>query len=232
MNSQQDFMSVQWMCAPGVRTIFGIVFLGILISGCRSYGGYGTEEATYQQILEAHQVFEEELSRKQADLRGLEQAAASAEGLETAAGQFAQLVQGHEAILAEHSILISDLSADSDYRTLHRVFGAIVTQHNTIRSQYEDLIATVAQTQSPQADSVVQVQRPYSLIPPYYRRVSEKQKDLTMNEVLAQARTGAQSISGFATSGADTTTRSSTLNMSTGADSVAAGQEDPERQEP
>lgn len=220
------------MCAPGVRTIFGIVVIGVLIAGCRSYGGYGTEEATYQQILEAHQVFEEELSRKQADLRGLEQAAAGAEGLGTVAGQYAQLVRGHEAILAEHTDMIAELSEDSEYRKLHRVFGAIVSQQNTIRSQYRGLIASISQMQSPQVDSTMQVQRPYSLIPPYYRRVGEKQKDFTMNEVLAQARTGARSVSRYEALGPDTTTGSPTLDVSTNRDSVAAGQEDPERQEP
>lgn len=179
-----------FLSAPGLRIILGILFAGSLFSGCRTYGGHGSEEATYQQILKAHQIFQEDFARKQAELSRLEQAAGEGEVFGTLAAQYAQVVSGHEVVLSDTAHDIAGLSEDSGYRELHRTLGAIISRQNTIKIQYERLLSNAFEAQTP-ADTTIQVQRPYSLIPPYYRRVEAGQRNLSVNDVLARVRAGA-----------------------------------------
>jgi len=184
------------------RSLLAVIVLFATLSGCRSYGGQGSEEAIYQEIQRGHQTFEAKLDRRRAELRTLQQAASGNERLADLAEQYALMVQGHEALLADQGEEIASLSSDSDYRDLNRFFGAMIAMHRTVQLQYDRLLDhshrtflsadTVSSADTVRsADSVSPVKRPYALIPPYFDRVREGQRELTLNDVIAAA--GAQS---------------------------------------
>ncbi len=175
----------------GTRTVLSLIFIMLLVSGCRTYGRYGSEEATYQQILKAHQLFQEDLARRQADLRRLESAAGETEVVGRLAMQYAEIVGGHEAVLESEKNEIADLSPASGYRDLHRTLGAIISGHRTIRIQYQGLLTNALESRVP-PDTTVEVERPYALIPAYYKRIEGRQPALSVNDVLTRIRTGSE----------------------------------------
>lgn len=171
---------------PSAHSLLAVIVLLTALSGCRSYGGQGSEEATYQEIQRGHRAFEEVLVRKRAELRTLQQAASENERLADLAEQYAQMVQGHEALLAVHGEEIANLSPDSDYRDLNHAFGAMIAMHKTVQMQYDRLLDH-AHRSFLSADTASAVKRPYALIPPYFDRVREGQRELTLNDVVAAA---------------------------------------------
>lgn len=189
-------MNSQSAGTQGARFILLVVVAGLFASGCRSYGGQGAEEATYRQMMEANQVFEDELRRAEADLSRLEAAAGESEVLGVLAAQYARIVEGHRVVLAEHAIYIDRLSEDSNYRDLNQTFGAMVSQQRTIRTQYEGVLSNVWQGFAEQ-DTATVGERPYALIPPYYRRVSSEQRGVSVEDVLTEVRSGRMPGPGF-----------------------------------
>lgn len=198
---------------PGIRIFITVLVIGGLTSGCRTYGGYNSESATYEQMQQAHRVFEEELNRARADLAKLQAAAGEQPDLSRTATRYAKVVEGHEVVLAEHADLIAGLSADSDYRDLKRAFGGIVAQQRTIRIQYEGVLNNAFASQ----DTTSIAERPYALIPPYYERIRQDERALTVNELLAGARSGRTSSPGLMSP--------SEMPASSEADSVGAASE-------
>lgn len=167
-----------------------------LLGGCRTYGGYGSEAATYAQIQKANQRFEQDLARAQAELSTLE--SASEPLLQTLADRFARIVEAHEAILDEHKQLAEQLSEGSSYRALHRTYGAIVVEQRVLRAQYQELLEHVYDAFPADTTSVTAVvEQPYALIPPYYARISAAGRSITVNDVLRRVRSGARPEPGF-----------------------------------
>lgn len=172
-----------------VPSIFTVIILLVALSGCRSYGGHGSEEATYAQIQQGHQAFEEVLVRRRADINALRQTVSENQDLADFAEQYALMVQGYEALHEEHGEQIANLSPDSDYRDLNHVFGAMIAMHRTMQMQSERLLHYAHSSFLP-ADTTSSVERPYALIPPYFDRIREGQRELTVNDVIAAARGG------------------------------------------
>ncbi|MEX0821476.1 MAG: hypothetical protein WD021_04960 [Rhodothermales bacterium] len=171
-------------------TVLLIVFL--LVSGCRSYGGYGTEAATYRQIERVLDRFEEDLARARADLRALESAATDHPILEVVAAHYAELVRAHAAALDEHGATAARLSADAGYRTLSRVYGALVGARHLVRGRYQSLLRYVYDAFGEAGmSSAIDEARPYALVPPYYPRIADRGSVLTVNEVVRRVESGA-----------------------------------------
>lgn len=168
------------------HSLLAVIVLLTALSGCRSYGGQGSEEAIYEEMQRGHQVFEKVLDRKRAELRTLQQAASENERLADLAEQYARMVQGHQALLDEYGEEIANLSPDSDYRNLNHAFGAMIAMHRTVKMQYDRLLDH-AHRSFLSADTASAVKRPYALIPPYFDRVREGQRELTLNDVIAAA---------------------------------------------
>lgn len=179
---------------PGspTRLLSIVVMMGAITSlstGCRDYGGHGAEQATYDQIRQLHRVFGEELLRARADLRALEQESAENEDLQELADSYGEIVREHEAYVEEIVREIEGLSPESDYRHLSRVYGAAVSRHRTVQKQYTTLLEQAFRS-SFFADTLVRMDRPYSLIPPYFRRIQNAGEGVSVNDVMAAARSG------------------------------------------
>lgn len=116
-----------------------VLCLGFLVvTGCRTYGNdkYDTGPKTYDAIQTTVRQMDKELSRARADLRRLESAAETAVALQPVAERYRSYVESHEAALDEHREQAERLTADASYRTLHHVYGSIVTDRRLLRRQY------------------------------------------------------------------------------------------------
>lgn len=121
--------------------------LGVLFfTGCRTYGGHGSEEATYRQMQEANRQFADQLERAQADLKTLRQAADANEALQPLAERFAGMIHTHEELLAHHEEIVSSMSAEDSYRALHSAYGTLVTEARLMRKQYNRVVNNVQAT--------------------------------------------------------------------------------------
>lgn len=121
-----------------------LVALGLLIvTGCRTYGGYGVQEKTYEAMQSTVQTFESELERARADLRRLEEAASQRQALASVVTRYEEIISRHESLLARQHQRLERLSAESDPRTLHNAYGATITERRNLRQKYQWAIKEV-----------------------------------------------------------------------------------------
>ncbi|NBC15754.1 MAG: hypothetical protein GVY18_00385 [Bacteroidetes bacterium] len=166
-----------------------VVGLGMLVTGCRTYGGYGTEAETLEQIQQTVDRFADALDRARGNLSLLQDAANDNAAYADAAEKYAEAVAAHEAALAYARDLSEEAAADpGDYRLLSRAYGAIVTDLRLAGDRYTRITDVLQQTlQTPEAlpggmtlaqrwvRAVPLVSR-YQVRPPYYERVDYAQQ--------------------------------------------------------
>lgn len=118
---------------------------GLLLTGCRTYGneGYDSQTKAYDAIQNTVQQLEQDLGRAQSDLRQLESAADTVESLMPLAERYRSLVMSHEATLDSYQMDANRLSGESSYRTLHRTYGALITDRRLLQRQYARTIQSV-----------------------------------------------------------------------------------------
>jgi hypothetical protein len=158
----------------------------LLLVGCRTYGdeGYDSGPKTYRAIQETVQQFEQDLGRAESDLRRLESAAERADTLEALATRYRTLVEGHRATLQQHEGQAERLTDGSAYRTLHRIYGAMVTDRRLLQRQYQrttrKVWATVRDTTVPRAPK--RRKSDYSITPVQYPTMDRP--EISMAEAL------------------------------------------------
>jgi outer membrane murein-binding lipoprotein Lpp len=157
----------------------------LLLSGCRTYGGYDTKPKTYAAMQKAVHSFEADLKRTRTDLQALEQAATEADTLQSLAEEFQSLVDEHNSLLETQRDRVERLGPDATYRNLHRAYGATVTEQRLMRQKYQRVIrtvhATVQDTVAHEASS--ETDRQYTIRPIGFPS-SEDGKPLSMEEAL------------------------------------------------
>jgi hypothetical protein len=164
----------------------------VLFTGCRTYGNeqYDNAPKMYSAMQEAVQQFDDALNRANVDLRKLEEAAERTDTLSALADRFRGVVAKHDSMLARQRAQVDKLSGDSNYRALHRVYGAIVTDQRLITLRYRRTIqqvrAAVQPSASDQSESLAEAGRSYSIRP--VGSPSDREEDpLTMDEALRAA---------------------------------------------
>lgn len=172
------------------RSSFPVAVLlagALLLVGCRTYGdaGYQSEQKTYDAIQQTVQQIEQDLGRAQSDLRRLESAAESTDTLRALAERYRSLIASHEAVLAQHREQADRLTGESAYRTLHRIYGAMITDRRLLQRQYErttrKVWATVRGTSIPRAPT--QLPSSYMITPVRFPR-TDGPTAITMTEAL------------------------------------------------
>lgn len=179
------------------RLLCGLALV-VLLAGCRTYGRYGTEAETYDQIQRANELFARELERARADLELLQQAASSNSMLTPYAERYAAIVARHQAFLEQHRALAGTLAEhQGNYRVLHQGYGSILSEQNVVQDQYTNLLVRLKRTATMQAETVP-VEGRYQVAPQYYLRLQYANERLTVRDVLSslQEGTGASSTSG------------------------------------
>jgi outer membrane murein-binding lipoprotein Lpp len=168
--------------------VVSLAVVGLLVvAGCRTYENdkYDPGPKTYQALQETVQQMEQELGRAQSDLRRLEAAAETRDTLRTLATRYRSYVQSHEAVLEGHREQAERLSADAAYRTVHRAYGALVTDRRLLQKQYRRTVravwATVRDTTIPRKPA--RDPSRYVITPVQFPRVGGR-GPLTMAEAL------------------------------------------------
>jgi len=157
-----------------------------MLVGCRTYGDetYDTSPKTYRALQQTVQQMEQGLSRAESDLRRLQSAAESADTLAGLADRYQALVESHETTLEKHRAQAEALSPESAYRTLHRIYGAMITDHSLLRRQYErttrKVWATVRDTTRPRTPK--RRESSYSITPLRYPQ--SEHPEISMAEAL------------------------------------------------
>lgn len=173
-----------------IRSLHPIVALlvgALVLVGCRTYGdaGYQSDQKTYDAIQQTVQQIEQDLGRAQSDLRRLESAAETMDTLGVLAERYRSLVGTHESALAEHREQVEQLTGESAYRTLHRIYGAMITDRRLLQRQYErttrKVWATVRNTEIPRVP--FRLASSYMITPVRFPRV-DGVDTITMAEAL------------------------------------------------
>lgn len=167
-----------------------VVLVGtLMLTGCRTYGdeGYDSQPKNYAAFQQGVQQLEQDLGRAQSDLRQLESAAESIDTLESLATRYRSLVSSHEAALEDYSERAEHLSGETAHRTLHRVYGALVTDRRLLQRQYErttrKVWATVRDTTVPRVPR--RLRSSYSITPVQFPGFS--QPSISMAQALRDA---------------------------------------------
>ncbi len=162
-----------------IQPISNIAFLlvCILLTGCRTYGDYGTEQASFDRIATINGIFAQELEKAKGELQYLTQAAGSDAELKTAVANYEALLAKHEAMVASHNELASSLvvktglfgKLSTSYRDLNRGLGYIAADQLNMRNQYKTFAASLLE--SSQRAHVQDEQSRYHVAPPYYEQI-------------------------------------------------------------
>jgi len=128
------------------RFVFLLALVGLLVSGCRTYGGYESKPKTYQALQRSVEAFADERDRAEADFRTLSDAAEASDTLRSLADEYQALLDEHESLLETQQNRVEHLSASSAYRALHRGYGATVTEKRMMEQKYRRLVRAVHAT--------------------------------------------------------------------------------------
>lgn len=170
-----------------MRSLLFAALLFVTVSGCRTYGQYGTQEARYQAIVNVNQAFEAQLTRHRADLEAF--SAAFPQHAEDAAAVLAVW----EEALAFGRTREGMLTASTDYRTLHHAHGAIITRYQVARDRFAHLAAQAEGASDELHGTATGIAKSqYKAIPPQYQRAENQRASVTLPTAPAQEAPGTE----------------------------------------
>ena len=149
-----------------------LLLVGVL-AGCRTYGGYGTEEASLEEMAQAVDNYEDLLAQARAVLATLEGEAEADPALDPLVQQFEAIVTGHAVLLEEQKEYVVALADSDDYRTISRVLGAVLAEQKLTARQYGEVIYSATHVPDSTAELVRAEVAPlgrYYMVPPYYEQ--------------------------------------------------------------
>lgn len=167
------------------RFVLSLALVGLLVSGCRTYGGYDSKPKMYQAMQRSVEAFADELSRAEADFRTLADAAEESDSLQSLVDDYQAALDKHESFLELQRRRVERLSASSDYRSLHRGFGTTVTEQLMVEQKYQRVIRAVRTVvQGPRPESAVsKAERQYTIRPVNFPSLRDEGR-LSMEQAL------------------------------------------------
>ncbi len=181
------------------RASLPLLILALVTSGCRTYGGYGSEEASYEQIQESTEVFAREYDRAESDLPALKNLAASDEDMAPYVERYEALLAMHQEIIDRHAELAASLTVKTgfigqltpSYRNLNRALGSIASEQEGMREKYyvfAEQLSGEASDQNPSLEAKVEMSR-YQAVPPFYQEIRNQIERRTVSEAVSSERT-------------------------------------------
>lgn len=171
---------------------FPVLLVVLLLAGCRTYGGFDTEQATFDQIAAINAQFEQDLERAKSQLDVLTRAAGSDNELNAAVAQFEDLLAKHEELIANHDEITLALTVktgalgrlSTSYRDLNRVLGAIATEQLGMHKRYKEFAISLLD-ESQQA-TLKADEGHYQIAPPFYEQIRFALAERSISEALDQ----------------------------------------------
>ncbi len=174
-----------------LRPLLAVLALALAVGGCRTYGGYGSEAETLDQIQQANALFAEDFQRAQGDQAALQRAAASNPALGRFAEAFAAVLEAQQAVVAEHRLLAEEAAAHRrNYRVLNQTYGAIISDQQIIRDRYAEILADVQRTVEATPARPVDPPSRYQVVPQFYQRIAYANARRSLADLLDRAQTG------------------------------------------
>ena len=170
--------------------------LFLMLAGCRTYGDYGSEQASFDRVAAINTQFAQTLERARGELETLQRAAASDSDLNAAVAQYEVLLAQHADMVAAHEDLAATLEVktgmlgklSTSYRNLNRALGYITTDQLTMHNHYKQFATSLLEDQGMIA-SVEQEQGRYQIVPPFYEQIRFALAQKTISQAL-DARAG------------------------------------------
>jgi hypothetical protein len=173
------------------HSLWAVLVIALLASGCRTYGAYDNEEKTLNEIRRSTTLFAADYEKAQGNLNTLEAVAASNDQFNPFVESYAAVVGVHEAVLQEHQILAEEAEAnDGDYRLLNRTYGAIISDQQVVRDRYTALLADMQHAVDSTAGYMVLEEGRFQVAPQFYDRIAHANARRSMTDILAMARAG------------------------------------------
>ncbi len=172
-----------------------ILVIFLMLVGCRTYGDYGTEQASYDRIGEINTQFAQTLNKAKAELETLQRAAATDSDLNTAVAQYEEMLARHEDMVTAHGELAATLEVktgmlgklSTSYRNLNRALGYITADQLSMHKQYNRFAASLLENTD--MLMVEAEQGRYQIAPPFYERIRFELAEKSIGEALS-ARAG------------------------------------------
>ena len=158
-----------------------LIVATFMLASCRTYGGHGTEQATYDEVAQVVATFEAELASARNELPALQQAAGSNAAIQPFIGQFEAMMATHAAMVDDHKERLAHLDVRTgpmghlsrSYRDLNQALGALVSERQEVKIGYEAIAIDVRSAmfgQAFQIETPAEIGR-YQIVPPYYEKL-------------------------------------------------------------
>jgi len=147
---------------------FVLICAGLLVCGCRTYGGYGSKKAALDQIDQANARFSDDLERQQSDLESLETVRSASVEMAGLVAQYKQAVARHKYLIRAHEALRQEVGDGASYLDLSHVLGAIVSENQAIRITYQRILTKMRGVYTPAHPT-----SRYEAVPPFYVRLEQ-----------------------------------------------------------
>ena len=171
--------------------------LVLVLSGCRTYGGYDSEEIIFNQIEESNRVFALELEKARGELQRLEQAAQVDPELSAYVPEYEMLLEKHSSMVEHHELLASELDVKTgfigqltpSYRNLNRALGYIAVEQAAMKADYYSIASQIEG--SPYAEGGIwksNISRSrYQAVPPFYQTINHSLQQKTISGAVSQS---------------------------------------------
>jgi hypothetical protein len=180
------------------RLLVGLVLV-IGLGACRTYGGYGSEEALKAQIEEANEQFADQLTRAQNGMERLSRAASENVALQPVVSEYEDAMRQHTAFLAEHREQAERVKVHtgalgrltSSYRDLNRCLGSILSEQAEVNIRYNEAVAHLVAIRDGLGEDVATHEQGdtglYQAVPPQYARMSSLTRANSLDAALRAA---------------------------------------------
>lgn len=165
---------------------FPLLLALIVLAGCRTYGGYGSEEATYVQIEKAVDWATQERARLSNDEMALREASERLPFLEDFAPRLELLSARLTADMDAWSKLAGGIDASAPYRDLNQALGAMIAERQRYEDQYRRLADDVAAVLDGSRVGPPPEAR-YQVAPAFYSRIASRFEARRIRDLVAVA---------------------------------------------
>jgi hypothetical protein len=164
-----------------LRTASTVLTLLVLLSGCRMYGGYGSEEAAYTEVQTSLERYEARVGRLSGDYSALTSAAATRPALAPLAPRMARLIERQMAVLEGHRATAASVTEASSHQQLRHALGSMISEQQVVEDEYGRLVADILGDASTSRDAASR----YSLVPAHFARLESRLESVSIRDAVS-----------------------------------------------